>query len=461
MIYFIFLLALILRLVAAYYCTGFNHPDEHFQILEPAYGLIHGDAYWLKMWEFDSGIRSMVLPYFFSYIMKFFYALGIEGGQSMSVALRTLMGCYSMVGFYYFYQSLLLFTKEKKTLILALFMVSISWWQLYFSVRTMGESIAIPLMLMSFYLFLKEVKENQKNSFWHGLLLGVLFTIRFQSALWSFGIGLVLLWRKKISAATMLVLGFLVVMMFFGAFDYSLHGTFLHSPLEYFRVNILEGVASKQFGADPWHRYITLFLRFFSLFAPVLLYFSFQSMRRLFIFWIPTLSFFLGHMMVSHKEDRFILPVLIFFLFFALLEVCRKGWILQQKKIILFFVITFVIGNSYKFYNHPWSIYADLASRFELIHQLDKTFPVKGVMVIGEKKEGTGGYYYLDLKVPLYFYPQKIIDSNELEKMTAQIPSQANIIAPWTNWSLLHQKLQEKGVQCVPNDPSESSYRCF
>jgi phosphatidylinositol glycan class B len=54
-------LALAVRLIAIFLFPSLHHPDENYQTLEQAHRLVFG--YGVKTWEFEDGIRSLVIPY--------------------------------------------------------------------------------------------------------------------------------------------------------------------------------------------------------------------------------------------------------------------------------------------------------------------------------------------------------------------------------------------------------------
>src|SRR5579864_4305542 len=57
-----------LRLALAFAMPNIAHPDQIFQILEPAHRLVYG--YGIVPWEFREGVRSWILPGLFAFIFK-------------------------------------------------------------------------------------------------------------------------------------------------------------------------------------------------------------------------------------------------------------------------------------------------------------------------------------------------------------------------------------------------------
>jgi phosphatidylinositol glycan class B len=60
--------ALVVRVAALILFPSLDTADENFQVLEQAHRLAFG--YGVKPWEFDDGIRSLVLPGLLSVVMR-------------------------------------------------------------------------------------------------------------------------------------------------------------------------------------------------------------------------------------------------------------------------------------------------------------------------------------------------------------------------------------------------------
>ena len=87
-----------LRLFAAFFSHGFNHPDELMQVLEPAYGAVNG--FWIKEWEWERGIRSWFLPGIFAGLLAVLKSIGIHSAESVAIIFRALTGLFSLISVY-------------------------------------------------------------------------------------------------------------------------------------------------------------------------------------------------------------------------------------------------------------------------------------------------------------------------------------------------------------------------
>jgi len=93
-----------------------------------------------------------------------------------------------------------------------------------------------------------------------------------------------------------------------------MYGVWTFSPINYFRANIIERKATA-FGMAPWwliaiYSFVALVPPFSFILVPLLVVGSWRA-RRDIVIW-AAVPFVLGHMAVSHKEPRFVIPLLYF-----------------------------------------------------------------------------------------------------------------------------------------------------
>jgi len=79
-------LAALPRLWLAWSEHGVNHPDEIFQMLEPAHRFVYG--FGIQAWEFRDGARSWFLPGIVALLWKILAALGISDPLTVVPLLR-------------------------------------------------------------------------------------------------------------------------------------------------------------------------------------------------------------------------------------------------------------------------------------------------------------------------------------------------------------------------------------
>ncbi len=180
---------------------------------------------------------------------------------------------------------------------------------IFIGARTLSETaMIVPLMLGLYFL--------ERRPAVSGVLFGLMFAIRFQSALFIAGFVLVGLfdgWRAKGKGAwepaIRLIAGLAVSVLCMGLIDKLTWGGWFHSPIEYFRANIIEGIAA-HFASAPWHRYFHWIWHGFLEASPLLLGLLALGMlgnRRIAF---VVLVFFIAHLLVGNKQPRFLWPAL-------------------------------------------------------------------------------------------------------------------------------------------------------
>jgi phosphatidylinositol glycan class B len=149
-----------------------------------------------------------------------------------------------------------------------------------------------------------------------GVAWGVAFYCRFQMAVAIAGAVLWLLLIKRSAAAIVVAVagGFIAACAVNVGLDHWLYGAWTFTPLNYLRLNLIEGRAAT-FGIEPWWTTVTYLIVVlippFSLAIVVLLAAGSWCARRHVLVWIVA-PFLAAHALIPHKEPRFLLPLLYF-----------------------------------------------------------------------------------------------------------------------------------------------------
>nr|WP_256378911.1 hypothetical protein [Chitinophaga sp. XS-30] len=162
----------------------------------------------------------------------------------------------------------------------------------------------------------EEEELTVQKSWKTGVLLGLSFLCRFQSGLLFAGLFFWLLLIKKESLRNLsyLALSWIGVLLLGIVLDWLFYGTWTLTAWNYFNVNILMDIASS-FGKVKWYKYIGDIL--LDAVAPVGLMVLSAYLLLLFrnprdkIIWTIT-PFLLVHLIIPHKEIRFLFPVAIY-----------------------------------------------------------------------------------------------------------------------------------------------------
>lgn len=374
----LFALAFIVNILTAIQSVGFHHPDEHFQTIELMnYKLGHVSASDL-VWEFHEKIRPWLQPtfYFITYrIVHFFCSVT---PFTFATILRVEGSILTTLAQGLFLLSLYRVKKDRFSWRLSCFFVFLFWLFPYLSGRTSSESFSNLCLLFSLAYFFfslpnqsafslsrlfQKIEISPQRFFVLGCLLGLTFEFRFQSAFFIFGFCSWILLNTKNKPIFVLTVcgGFLSVVLLSLFIDRWGYGVFCFPPYQYFKINILDGVAA-QFGVMPWYDYLHEFIHYCGyVFGSLLVCFYitsfFQSPYHLF-HWL-VLPFVLMHFSIDHKEIRFLFPVLNI----AIIPISE---LLSELKITRHAVIRFILAALLL-----WNTWLILSNLINPLHKRD------------------------------------------------------------------------------------------
>ena len=446
-------IAALLRLITAIYSTGFNHPDELFQVLEPAHGILYG--YWYKTWEWERGIRCWFLAGVYAGLLKPFVIAGghglprLDDPRNLSFIVRLITGLFSLVSVWAAYMLTLRFSGRPAARIAGAFLAG--WWLfVYFSVRTLTEPIAMNLVMVSLILTLEAMDHRGRRSsllsLAGGLLAGIAFAVRFQSGVFGLSFAAILVLKKRWPLAVYFSIGVLLMVAMVGVIDLATWGNFLHSPIEYFKFNVLEGGASREFGTAPWHRYLTGLGRYATVpLWPFVIFFGFYTLkdfRRTWPLWLTILPYWFLHQFIGHKEDRFLIPIMPFVVITAVtgwrswIQTCHSKFQRWAKTAVLLLVL---ICNGYMYRHHEWNRHTDFVNDLSAVRNISD---LRGLLISGHSVP-LGGYFYLHRNVALKAYPNSAIFTYDA------VPREFNYLLLYGDQSLILSKLKSRNVNCT------------
>ncbi|MFX0208981.1 MAG: hypothetical protein ACFFDT_23555, partial [Candidatus Hodarchaeota archaeon] len=326
---------------------GMVHPDEIYQSLEIAHDLKYG--YGLIPWEFqiptspeeDGAARSYLFPLLYYYIFELCEALGIPhqiDGSLRVVRIFSATYCTVLIPIVYFFsKELLPPQKHPNTFSLFAAFLTAFWFQFpFFGIRTLTNSFVTPIIFGALFLHLRTTKRKNEYSslklliseFSAGALLGLACALRMDSIV--FFVPFFLLrhqnnWRMFVQYFCV-AMGFIGMFFIQGLSDLFFFGTFLASPINWFRFNIIEGKSS-MFGVQPFFYYFgrimvqPFYLVNFSFLVSMLIYRIQVTLHKCEgkirdEWFFATLELFIWFLMsviimsfVEHKEERFIFSI--------------------------------------------------------------------------------------------------------------------------------------------------------
>jgi len=327
----ILLLGVVFRLIAVVFSKGWGMHDDHFLIIEPAQAWADGINYnnWLPGPHSGSQPDGHSLLYSGLHFLFFLVCgfLHFDDPQAKMVVIRFFHAAFSLITVYYGYQ-LTDKLAGKEPAKLAGLLLAILWIMPFTSVRNLVEIVCIPFMLMGLWFIYKAIESNGKLRFYliAGLIMGVGFSIRFQTAVFIFGTATALLFLKHWKPVFIFSAGVLLsIILVQGIIDYFIWGYPFAEMGEYIRYNI---AAAHDYITGPWYLYI-LFLSGI-LIPPVSIFLFvgfFNAWKKNLLLVLPVLIFLVFHSIFPNKQERFILPILPFIIILGVI-----GWTGFVKK---------------------------------------------------------------------------------------------------------------------------------
>lgn len=336
-----FFCSLLLHLAAFQFSRGFQHLDEHFQIIEYVSTKLGWTDPATLPWEYANRMRPWLQPFLYTGIAKVSIFFGANTPPEINQAIRlstSLVGWISLAALFDLFRNL------GPRLAFAL---SFFCFYPFFHTRTTAENLGVTTLVFGLWLLRQrhffQGSTNLPGVLLSGVCFGLAFHLRYQLAFALLGLGtwMIVIERMRAKRITQLLCGTIIGIVLGVIIDHWGYGEWTFAPWNYFRVNLLEGAAAK-FGVDPWWKYIEFLLRYppvgggWVVLATLLLFFfGWESTRRHVVTWI-LLPFIVGHFFVGHKEARFLYPIFVFYpVILIILESKLRGRISERLHLLL------------------------------------------------------------------------------------------------------------------------------
>jgi len=314
----IMVLALIFRLIAAIFAKGWGMLDDHFIVIESAQSWVDGYDYnsWLPGSPDNHGPAGInfFYPGVHFVLFTFFRWIGLEDPQTKMFVIRLIHGLFSLVTVYLGYR-ITETLDGKKTAFVAGLLLALYWFIPFMSVRNLVEMANVPFMMMGYWLMLRE-KSKQKvflSFLMAGIWFGFAFNIRPQTGLITLVAGVILLFRRQWLAVAAMTLGtLLIITLIQGGIDYFIWGYPFAEIIGYINICLTE---RNDYITQPWYNYLLVLSGM--LIPPVSLFLLFGFLRtwkKYLIIFLPVAIFLIFHSWFPNKQERFILPIIPFFI---------------------------------------------------------------------------------------------------------------------------------------------------
>src|SRR5690348_7871212 len=301
-------------MVTAWFSNTFYFPDEHYQVLEfMGFKLGITPASELP-WEFAARIRPWFQPLVYFLIARPLRALGLTDMFTLVFVLRLLTGLFSLVALAAFARAILPTIEGQDERRAFVRYLPLFGFLPYLFVRTSSETFSAAFFALGLAAALGE--KNVSRLALAGLLCGLAFEARYQTGLMGLGLFAWLAAMARVRAAGLAAfLGAGLAALLIGAVaDHWGYGAWVFPPLGYVDVNLVEGVAAHQFGREPVFAYLYLLPAqvFFAITLVLIAGMVAMWLRnpRHVVTW-ATFPFVLAHLLIAHKEARFLFPLVI------------------------------------------------------------------------------------------------------------------------------------------------------
>ena len=350
----ILLAGLFFRLLSVIFSQGYGMFDDHYLIIESSQSWLDGRDYnnWLP-WN-QVVIKPVGFSLFYPGLHYLFFAFlkvfGITDAVTKMYIVRLIHALFSMLIVYYGFRITYRMSGSSKTASNAGWVLALLWAMPFLSVRNLVEIVCIPfLMIGIWYILLADDKKKSLLMFLiSGLFMGLAFSVRFQTIIFIGGVGLVLLFKKQWKEVLLYGAGFIAaISVLQGLLDLIVWGYPFAEFIEYVKYNI---AARYDYVIGPWYNFILLLVFIIIPPAGILIFWGFlRTWKKYMLIFIPVFIFIVFHSYFPNKQERFIFPILPFYIMLGYMgwnEFYNNSWLKRKAKglITAFFVFFWIVN---------------------------------------------------------------------------------------------------------------------
>lgn len=446
-------LGVLLKALLVFGDEGINWPDEIYQSFEPAHRLVFGHG--LVAWEYLEGARTWLVP---GFVAVWLFLCKLVGADSPATYIHVvklvfvLLSAAAALGTWRLARG---FGANELEAAFASATWSLCALSLYFSPRAMSENLAAPLLVWGVALVLSD-GATRRDRLIGASLLGLATLARLQSGVVCAVVAALAFFPqgKRDARAGLEVLGTLALWaLVYGLWDAAAWhavpgakaGGFFHSAVVYWRFNIVENRGAG-WGTAPWtyffkHLFFTMPGVTVALGVAVVL-----TAKRAWKLTLVVLAFLLLHVLVAHKELRFMVPVMpiaVALVGLALTQLPASASRLGLAAVGLAVLISagthrsLTMGDVGSYAERPASsAWDDFGFINRLLLAASREKDLCGLRIDAQHLAWTGGITYLHTKAPLYmpgFPPQHGFFNYAIVRQGSGAP----VIASEQGWDLV------------------------
>ena len=318
-------LAVFLRIISVIFAKGWGMHDDHFLVIEASQSWVDGTDYnhWLpgNLANNPPQGHSWFYVGIHYFIFSFLKLIHLNDPQLKMYVIRLIHAVFSLITVWLGYKVTEKLS-NKKTAAFTGLLLAVYWFMPWFSVRNLVEVVCIPPLLGGIWIILNASKKKHVLAvyIWAGFIIGLAFSIRFQTLIFASGIGLALLLQKKIKEGFAYGFGLVIsIILIQGIIDLIIWGYPFAELQEYIRYNIENAT---NYITLAWYTYIMLLL---ALLIPPVSFFMifgfFRTWKKHLLIFLPTLIFLMFHSYFPNKQERFIFPIIPFIIILGMI-----GW---------------------------------------------------------------------------------------------------------------------------------------
>jgi hypothetical protein len=297
-------------------------------------------------------------------LLKFLKLIGIADPKTMMLINRLIHALFSLLVIRFGYK-ITERLSDKKTAVLAGWMLAMLWAFPFLSVRNLVEVVSMPFLIWGVWLSIRD--DKKMTLFYAGLLIGMAISFRYQIAIYAVGMGLFLgtwkwkrillfmavaflvylifryevivyiawiglfflvkwQWNKLLPLAAGTIVTFLVTQ---GIVDLCIWGYPFAEFIAYVDYNMHEGTGYMTNKNYFMYFYVLFGFLLFPLGILALIGY-FRSAGKYGVLFVPTFLFLLFHSLFPNRQERFILTIMPLVIILALLGIRelrkRKFW---------------------------------------------------------------------------------------------------------------------------------------
>ncbi|XP_031308868.1 GPI mannosyltransferase 3 isoform X2 [Camelus dromedarius] len=291
-------------------------PDEYWQSLEVAHHMVFNYGY--LTWEWTERLRGYIYPLIFASIYKILHLLGKDSVQLLIWIPRLAQALLSAVADLRLY-SLMKQLENQQVARWVFFCQLCSWFTWYCCTRTLTNTMETVLTVIALFYYPLEGSKSM-NSVKYSSLVALAFIIRPTAVIPWIPLLLRHFWQEQrkldLFLHQFLPIGFVTFSLSL-IIDRIFFGQWTLVQYNFLKFNVLQDLGTF-YGSHPWHWYFSQgFPAVLGTHLPFFIHGCFLASKRYRIFLVTVLWTLLVYSMLSHKEFRFIYPVLPFCMVFC------------------------------------------------------------------------------------------------------------------------------------------------